>query len=351
MEEAPSDGEIKARTKDTILNDNVAQEATELDIDRRRFEIANEKVLKVFISLGIVALQKKNGDYVLSKVKFTLSCIFWTVFPLIFISLVFTTSHHINGSYQDTDPEYCNYSSPETIFFDRTKLMIWFFSFSAIQTISLASINSCLSRLLEEISTLSRFQGSFTIPLKVEIIGRGPRDRFIAEGKDCTVFFLLPGIMMFLSHLSLAVWWLICFLQFMNRHYFQCEWPYILTHFVTSIQPFLTNNFLIFLCKWLLGIYEELLKYMIATSSQWEKPQIRLLRQYLTKLQEIFTYMNNGFFKVTIGINYVNACAGAIASLFNILQGVNQVVYIIPLFWHLYFITSPCKYGLLLMNK
>lgn len=323
--------------------DNKNKDPEEVPEKSQRFEEVNKAILRVYAFFGVVAVQRKNGVYVVNKFAFIVAYLFWITLSLVacqgFLYMSFDNENEDNSTSLLMNDEV-------TLVFLSLK-MIYFFIFPTFHAYSLVLINTSLPQLFEEISRLCDLKMGFKTPLKVSKIRSMPKDATNSDGGRDYLFFWFPFTMIGLSNITFAVCWTL--MVFMSINFDNFDWPFCTIQFTSGCLPLITNSFVTFFMMWHASVYRELKKFMESNSASWDRSQIRSMCLYLDKLQDIFYVMDYGFFRYTLGINLTTMCISSIACAFEVLQG--QLMFLLPLSWYFFILQSSCKCSSIIMTE
>ncbi|KAK7019405.1 hypothetical protein SK128_021865 [Halocaridina rubra] len=304
------------------------------------FDEANRKLMLMYWYAGIVAVRRDNGNYFLNKFWFFSSYMFWNLYPLVGLYAFYSKYMKIQNQHllSTSMAEDSN-----TVF--SALIIMYFFLFPTLQSHSLVLFNKILPKVLDDMSKLCSLKIGFKTPLKVHFFKRLPDDDSGCIHRRDYLFFWLPLAVLSFFFLLFALSWLFLFIHILNFDYMTDFWPVFVIQYTSGSLPTLTSAFVVTLCKWHMFVYHDLHTYVKTTSSSWSKDHVHSLCKYMDRLQDIFNSMDSGFFRYTLGINLITISINSMACGFMILQGVNQVIFLLPLVYYLMILNSSCSWG------
>lgn len=333
-----------------------------------RLEVKNKIIFTIFKILGLFLIRWDEGEraYVVLKVRFFLFYTFWFIWPLAGLCVALLGKKLFNTS--DIKDDVNN-------IIESALFILGFAVVPAIKTYSLKLVNKCLPDVLEEIVLLQELKVGFKTPLNIHLPSRpqkadSPKTAVQKAYRRRLVdpealFRILPIATVILSIAAFVVAWVFGLTDVVEWDTIKQEWPFITMQFTYLTLPCITTWFSIIFIEWLRMVYEKLrvemenlfgssLKTISDTASETpaaDGENVEEIGEYVDKLQEIFISLSNGFLTYVLGLNFVVSVLSAIFCTAKLLQGFQQIVYVIPLSVAIYHMGLICNKSHTLMEE
>ncbi|XP_071549669.1 uncharacterized protein [Panulirus ornatus] len=337
-----------------------------------RLEVKNKVIFRIFKILGLFLIRWDEGEqaYVVLKIRFFLFYTFWFIWPLVGLGIALLGRKMFNS---DDGLDRVNNFMESALF------ILGFAVIPAIKTYSLKLVTKCLPDVLEEIVSLQELKVGFKTPLNIHLPSRPQRPdaprTAVHRGyqKRLTdpeaLFKILPILTVVLSVVAFVVSWIYGLTEAVEWDAIKQEWSFFTMQFTYLTLPCITTWFSVIFIEWLRMVYEKLrieadnrLGSLLETSQgispesdqrtiTLDQEKIEEYGEYVTKLQEIFITLSNGFISYVLGLNFTVSILSAVFCTSKLLQGFQQVMYVIPLSVALYHMGLVCNKSHALMDE
>ncbi|KAK7068598.1 hypothetical protein SK128_009470 [Halocaridina rubra] len=323
-------------------------------------EEKNKKLFTVFKYLGIFLIKwdKKRDIYVVQPVRFFIYYIFWFSWPLSGLGFAFLGRKFFSDSEKQ---DHIDDAIESSLF------ILGFAVVPAIKTYCIRLITKYLPDILEDIASLSKIEIGFQTPLDIHICRRTRKSlslktsglkNTLLDKKHEKLIIVLPAITVLLSIVAFIGAWTSGVIKVVEWSDIKKEWPLFTIQFTYLTLPFITTWFSVTFIEWLRTVYESLRVeyehyYYYMIKSLWNTEQtspmftfneenVKVLRDYIDLLQDIFSGLSDGFIKLIMGINFFISLVSSICCSVKLLEGSQQILYIIPLSVVLFHLAVAC---------
>ncbi|MPC28945.1 hypothetical protein E2C01_022161 [Portunus trituberculatus] len=311
-------------------------DAMEIDMgtskNKRDFFQENRLIFKTFSFLGLFAVKKVKGQYVVSKVRFIIFYLCWITYPL--------------GGFFLADKSENWLTLYEVSYMQDTFAVLVLAVVPTLQAYSLKFITKSLPEILQNISQLSMMEVGFETPLKMCV-----KSYKITINRDTEplhperLFNWLPRAMVVFSILIFFTVSSTEYLMGVDFKNVDKEVPTLVVLLVCLTFPFVSTLFIVLLTRWLEIVYRALYQYCKEVMPVSDVDQVLAVCSYVNRLQKIFGLLDAGFFRYILSINTASITVGASLCMARLMQDNTQIVYIGPLVFHGFILALTCEAG------
>nr|XP_045606929.1 uncharacterized protein LOC123763689 [Procambarus clarkii]XP_045606930.1 uncharacterized protein LOC123763689 [Procambarus clarkii]XP_045606931.1 uncharacterized protein LOC123763689 [Procambarus clarkii]XP_045606932.1 uncharacterized protein LOC123763689 [Procambarus clarkii]XP_045606933.1 uncharacterized protein LOC123763689 [Procambarus clarkii] len=325
-----------------------------------RLEDVNKKTFLAFKILGLFLIRWDEGEkcYRVRRIRFFLFYTFWFVWPMLGLFVAFLGKLIFHTA---TGPDDVNNVIESSLF------ILGFAVIPAIKTYSLKLVTKCLPDILEEIVSLQELDVGFETPLSVRIPSR-PQKAVISNSASHmaykkkssspeALFRTLPIVTLILSIVAFIVAWTYGLTEVVEWQAVKQEWPFFIMQFSYLTLPCISTWFSVIFIEWLRMVYKnmslELQSQLCNVTNETiiYEDHVKVIGDYVDRLQDIFTSLSNGFLTYVVGINFFIIIVSAIFCTAKLLHGFHEIMYVIPLSISVFHMGLICKKSQELMDE
>ena len=291
----------------------------------------NKGIFRLFVLLGLFAIRRVKGQYMVSKMRFILFYLSWISYPLGGLFLAGISMYWITPS--------------KVIFMHDTIAVLALAVMPALQAYSLKFMTKSLPEILQNISKLSMMEVGFETPLKLCL--KTGRRNITPSTKPLLperLFNWLPRAMVVFS---IAVFLAVSSTEYLMGVDFQSldrEIPTLVVLSVCLTFPFVSTLIVVVFIIWLTLAYKALSRHCREGMFVCKVDQVLAVSNYVDRLQKIFALLDDGFFRYIISINVTSITIGASMCMANLMQD-GQIVYLGPLSLEVFTLALVCETG------
>ncbi|KAK7068596.1 hypothetical protein SK128_009468 [Halocaridina rubra] len=313
-----------------------------------RIEEENRITFTTFKILGLFLIKWNEEEemYSVHKIRFKIYYTLWFLWPLAGLGIAVLGKEFFSSD----EANHHNNGVIETAFFVLGCAVV-----PAVKTYAIYLITKHLPGVLEDIASLSEVDIGFQTPLTIHLPSREQKSLLPKKAaqkalKDRQLnrsLFIFPVITVFVSIITFIAAWVLGLFDVIEWNAIKAEWPFFTMQFTYLTLPTITTWFCVIFIEWLRMVYEvlrveaenyhyDMIKQLKETNeASPEVPltekKIKIIGDYVDKLQVIFNGLSEGFIKYILGINFLVFLFISVFCLVKLLIGFEHIIYMIPL--------------------
>ncbi|XP_063840033.1 uncharacterized protein LOC135088897 [Scylla paramamosain] len=292
----------------------------------------NKAIFKTFAFLGLFAIRRVKGQYVVSKVRFIIFYLCWISYPL--------GGFFLAGKSETWVTRY------GVSYMQDTFAVLVLAVVPTLQAYSLKFMTKSLPEILQNISQLSMMEVGFETPLKIRMksskVTINPGTEPLHPER---LFNWLPRAMVVFSIFIFFTVSSTEYLMGVDFERMDKEVPTLVVLLVCLTFPFVSTLFVVVLTRWLEIVYKALNRYCKEVMPVSDVDKVLAVCSYVDRLQKIFGLLDVGFFRYILSINAASITVGASLCMARLMQDYTQIVYLGPLVFHGFILALTCEGG------